>query len=102
MRKTLRKINNSQSNNDSFQEWDNNKLILQDEQPNIMYNNGSEIINYQAKELYNFLKESLKKTWKRKRKERNPRKRLFYFRTVYMYTSVRVYVLYCTYVIIYM
>ena len=24
------------------------------------------------------------------------RKRLFYFRTVYMYTSVRVYVLYCT------
>ena len=30
------------------------------------------------------------------------RKRLFYFRTVYMYTSVRVYVLYCTYIIIYM
>ena len=28
-------------------------------------------------------------------------KRLFYFRTVYMYTSVRVYVLYYTYVIIY-
>ena len=30
------------------------------------------------------------------------RKQLFYFRTVYMYTSVRVYVLYCTYVVIYM
>ena len=30
------------------------------------------------------------------------RKQLFYFRTVYMYTGVRVYVLYCTYVIIYM
>ena len=30
------------------------------------------------------------------------RKRLFYFRTVYVYTSVRVYVLYCTYVITYM
>ena len=26
------------------------------------------------------------------------RKRLFYFRTVYMYTIVRVYVLYCTYI----
>ena len=30
------------------------------------------------------------------------RRRLFYFRTVDMYASVRVYVLYCTYVIIYM
>ena len=30
------------------------------------------------------------------------RKRNFYFRTVYMYTSVHVYVLYCTYVITYM
>ena len=29
------------------------------------------------------------------------RKRLLYFRTVYMYTSVRIYVLYCTYVINY-
>ena len=29
------------------------------------------------------------------------RKRLFYFHTVYMCTSVRIYVLYCTYVIAY-
>ena len=30
------------------------------------------------------------------------RKRLFYFHAVYMYTSVRIYALYCTYVIMYM
>ena len=30
------------------------------------------------------------------------RERLFYFRTVYMYTSVRIYLLYCAYVISYM